>query len=276
MRETTVSFGLTGSAFAAYRYDPWGSPLASGATTQGTNLVTSTLAGEIASRQILRYAGYAYDAESGLYYCSARYYDPATRQWTTGDPAKADGEESVYQYCEGCPATSRDPSGLKRLSVLRVKQPTGSSWCWAACGRSVIRWYFPKSKKKRKVTQRVFAEYVFGKDVTDEQTADEDDLGKGLFHWDVGYNWRYTSSLSLDSVWTKVKDRVNAGNPMIFGTKAPGYEHFWVVCGYKKDSGVRQLWVMDPTNGQYRKFGLKYFVDTYQLQTLMYTSKQVH
>ena len=41
---------------------------------------------------------YAWDAESALYYCSARYYDPATRQWTTGDPAKADGEESAYQY----------------------------------------------------------------------------------------------------------------------------------------------------------------------------------
>ena len=60
---------------------------------------------------MLRYASYAYDAESGLYYCSARYYDPATRQWTTGDPAKADGEESAYQYCEGDPVGEIDPSG---------------------------------------------------------------------------------------------------------------------------------------------------------------------
>ena len=74
---------------------------ATGIWTQSTSLVTSTLAGQIASRQVLRYAAYAWDAESGLYYCSARYYDPATRQWTTGDPAKADGEESAYQYCGG-------------------------------------------------------------------------------------------------------------------------------------------------------------------------------
>jgi RHS repeat-associated protein len=79
--------------------------------TQATSLVTATLAGQIASRQILRYAGYAYDAESGLYYCSARYYDPATRQWTTGDPAKADGEESAYQYCGGEPNGQVDPTG---------------------------------------------------------------------------------------------------------------------------------------------------------------------
>ena len=95
-----------GNPFAAYRCDAWGSPqgagsYATGVWTQSTTLVTSTLAGQIASRQILRYAGYAYDVESGLYNCSARYYDPATRQWTTGDPAKADGEESAYQYCGG-------------------------------------------------------------------------------------------------------------------------------------------------------------------------------
>jgi len=56
-------------------------------------------------------AGYAYDAERGLYYFSARYYDPSTRQWTTGDPAKADGEESAYQYDGGDPVGKVDLSG---------------------------------------------------------------------------------------------------------------------------------------------------------------------
>ena len=79
-----------GATFAAYRYDAWGLPqgagdLATGVWTQATTLVNQALAGQIAARQVLRYASYAYDAESGLYYCSARYYDPATRQWTTGD-----------------------------------------------------------------------------------------------------------------------------------------------------------------------------------------------
>jgi RHS repeat-associated protein len=105
-----------GNAFAAYRYDAWGSPqgagtYATGIWTQGTSLMTSTLAGEIASRQVVRYASYVWDAESALYYCSARYYDPATRQWTTGDPAKADGEESAYQYCAGEPVGRVDASG---------------------------------------------------------------------------------------------------------------------------------------------------------------------
>jgi len=105
-----------GDAFAAYRYDEWGNPLgsgdhATGVWTQATTLIDATTAGLIADRQILRYAGYAYDAESGLYYCSARYYDPVTRQWTTKDEVKADGEESAYQYCSGDPIALVDGSG---------------------------------------------------------------------------------------------------------------------------------------------------------------------
>ena len=80
----------SGDAFAGYRYDPWGLPLAAGTMNQSTNLISSNLAMAMASRQVLRYASYAFDAESQLYYCSARYYDPSTWQWTTGDPAKAD------------------------------------------------------------------------------------------------------------------------------------------------------------------------------------------
>jgi len=117
-----------GAAFAAYRYDAWGLPqgagtYATGIWTQGTTLVTSTLAGQIASRQVLRYASYAFDSESGLYYCSARYYDPATRQWTTGDPAKADGEESAYQYCGGDPVGSVDPSGEDTRITFHFPSP---------------------------------------------------------------------------------------------------------------------------------------------------------
>jgi len=117
------SFDTAGNPFAAYRYDAWGSPqgegtYATGIWTQSTSLVSSTLAGQIASRQVLRYAGYPYDGESGLYYCSARYYDPATRQWTTGDPAKADGEESAWQYCAGDPVGSVDPSGELRTPLV--------------------------------------------------------------------------------------------------------------------------------------------------------------
>jgi RHS repeat-associated protein len=155
---------------AAYRYDAWGLPRGSGnygtgIWTQGTTLVTSTaLAGQIASRQLLRYAGYAWDAESGLYYCSARYYDPATRQWTTADAAKADGEESAYQYCGGEPVGATDPSGTEWTAHKSEGKVTYQSWFikWWTCFSIRFRasWESNGAKKLRNVKYRAYGPYV--------------------------------------------------------------------------------------------------------------------
>jgi RHS repeat-associated protein len=112
-----------GNAFACYHYDAWGNPVGgasdqwgkpTGITVTTTSLITTQqLALDIATRQVLRYAGYVYDPESYLYYCSARSYDPATRQFISPDLAKADGEESAYQYCGGNPVAIVDPTGTK-------------------------------------------------------------------------------------------------------------------------------------------------------------------
>jgi RHS repeat-associated protein len=59
-----------------------------------------------------RYAGQYRDAESGLYYLRARYYDPATQQFLTVDPALA-ATEQAYAYAAGSPLNATDPSGLK-------------------------------------------------------------------------------------------------------------------------------------------------------------------
>ncbi len=111
-----------GSPFAAYRYDAWGNPLGQGnagagiwaqATTQGeAETISLDVAEKIAGRQVLRYAGYCYDSESGMYYLSARHYDPATRQFLSKDLSRNDGEQSAYGYCLGNPVGNVDPNGL--------------------------------------------------------------------------------------------------------------------------------------------------------------------
>jgi RHS repeat-associated protein len=115
----------SGNPFAAYRYDAWGSPLGEGdvgagiwaqETTQGESVIISeALAATISQRQVLRYAGYCYDAESGLYYLSARHYDPATRQFLSKDLSRNDGEQSAYGYCLGNPVMFVDPTGYRAL-----------------------------------------------------------------------------------------------------------------------------------------------------------------
>ena len=59
----------------------------------------------------LLFAGQYRDRESGLYYLRARYYDPATAQFLTVDPAAAVTRDS-YAYVAGNPTNHTDPSGL--------------------------------------------------------------------------------------------------------------------------------------------------------------------
>ena len=120
---TAVAFGIvttdrgdvraltdaSGAAFAFYAFDAYGNPR--DAQSRATASLDATTSAEVAGANVLRYAGYAFDAHSGLYYCSARYYDPSTASFITKDPAKADGEESAYQYCGGDPVGKVDPSG---------------------------------------------------------------------------------------------------------------------------------------------------------------------
>lgn len=57
------------------------------------------------------YTGEYTDAESGLIYLRARYYDPATQQFLTVDPMLVDTEQA-YAYAAGSPTNFTDPSGM--------------------------------------------------------------------------------------------------------------------------------------------------------------------
>jgi len=95
---------------------------------------------------VLRYAGYCFDEHSGMYYLSQRYYDPATCQFITKDPAKADGEESAYQYCGGDPVGKVDPSGY--LAV-----PSWMKSAYSMAGR-LVRAYLGINSQERAAIKR--------------------------------------------------------------------------------------------------------------------------
>lgn len=59
------------------------------------------------------YTGRELDAETGLYYYRARYYDPATARFIGEDPlGLTAGDVNVYRYVGNNPMTMTDPSGL--------------------------------------------------------------------------------------------------------------------------------------------------------------------
>jgi RHS repeat-associated protein len=114
-RLVTDSAGNTGTATTT-AYDPYG------------NVVSTS--GALTSN--LGFSGEYLDAESGLYYLRARYYDPATAQFLTRDPAVAT-TMSPYGYAAGNPLSHSDPSGMigrDRLSQDQQKQVDQQCSTW--------------------------------------------------------------------------------------------------------------------------------------------------
>lgn len=92
----------TGTEAAAYTYDAWG------------KLLTST--GDMADVNPLRYRGYYYDTETGLYYLQSRYYDPEVGRFINPDvfaTTDVDGvlSANMFAYCENNPIRNSDFSG---------------------------------------------------------------------------------------------------------------------------------------------------------------------
>jgi RHS repeat-associated protein len=84
-----------GRVVATYAYDPYGNVV--GAPPAVVNP--------------FQYAGQYTDAESGLEYLRARYYDPVTGQFLSRDPMAA-ATRSVYGYTGDNPLNASDPSGI--------------------------------------------------------------------------------------------------------------------------------------------------------------------
>ena len=89
----------------------------------------------------LNYAGQYRDAEFGLIYLRARYYDPATGQFLSRDPMVA-STRSPYGYVGGNPLNGTDPTGLgdcgwnpicnigNVAGTVGGAIATGATWAW--------------------------------------------------------------------------------------------------------------------------------------------------
>ena len=99
-----------------YYYDAWGRLIKTNgdlATTLGAN-------------NPLRYRGYVYDTETGLYYLQSRYYNPSWGRFINADDPGymgVDGTPSSYNlfaYCGNNPVTRADEEGKFWLTTFLV------------------------------------------------------------------------------------------------------------------------------------------------------------
>ena len=93
-----------GAVIASHAYDPYG------------NLISDEPAeNTIGHLNPIRYRGYYYDSESGLYYLQSRYYDPVIGRFLNADAFTSTGQgiigNNMFAYCNNNPVIRSDPTG---------------------------------------------------------------------------------------------------------------------------------------------------------------------
>lgn len=102
-----------GNVIVRYTYDEWGK-LLDIATAQADNEAQMS----VAQINPLRYRGYYYDNETGMYYLQSRYYEPGFGRFINADDPQialetkeeTDGT-NLFAYCCNDPVNNVDPSG---------------------------------------------------------------------------------------------------------------------------------------------------------------------
>ena len=112
----------SGELVVEYKYDPWGKLLETKIGVDESNAKYDTY-NNMALRNPLRYRGYIYDRDTGLYYLQSRYYDPAIGRFINADTyttTDADGllSTNMFAYCENNPISRFDPTGELFWDVL--------------------------------------------------------------------------------------------------------------------------------------------------------------
>ena len=104
-------YDTKGNLLARYIYDTWGDTLS--VTDASGKAITDPL--HIANINPIRYRGYYYDAETGLYYLQSRYYDTVTKRYINPDGYVFTGQDmqsgNMFAYCGNQPVNRLDTSG---------------------------------------------------------------------------------------------------------------------------------------------------------------------
>jgi len=111
--DVVAMLNSTGSIVARYAYNAWGKLL----SVTDANGAAITDPANIALVNPLRYRGYYYDAETGLYYLQSRYYDPAICRFISTDAADSAmaaediHDTNLFAYCGDNPVLREDKDG---------------------------------------------------------------------------------------------------------------------------------------------------------------------
>ena len=120
--DVTGLVNASGTRVVTYTYDAWGNPLAT----------TGSLATTLGAQNPLRYRGYVYDTETGLYYLTSRYYNPVWGRFINADGYASTGQgftgDNMFAYCNDNPVNYNDSEGTYPLrNTMTMMTDTGGN-----------------------------------------------------------------------------------------------------------------------------------------------------
>ena len=124
--DVTRIFDRNGNLVAQYVYDAWGNHKV--LDMSGAENTVETFIGNV---NPIRYRGFYYDEESGLYYLQSRYYDPEVGRFINADEIDYIEPDTLmgcnlYAYCGNNPVMYVDPYGYAPW------------WSWAISGLQLL------------------------------------------------------------------------------------------------------------------------------------------
>ena len=124
----------------AYEYDAWGKLVS----------ITGEKASTLGVINPLRYRGYYYDSETGLYYLQSRYYDPEVGRFISADGYVSTGTGflgyNMYAYCNNDPILLQDSSGSRPIIGGGLRDETAEQ-------RKLSLSYISSANRRRYVQQ---------------------------------------------------------------------------------------------------------------------------
>lgn len=120
-----VALYNAGTKMAEYTYDAWGRVI-SVKSSSGQEITSPT---DIANINPIRYRGYYYDVDTGLYYLQSRYYDPEVGRFLNVDSVLGGNDSllsfNLFAYCGNNPINRIDPTGQSFIAIAGLAALVG-------------------------------------------------------------------------------------------------------------------------------------------------------
>lgn len=204
--DVTGIYDPNGELIVTYTYDSWGKLTEVGGAYSHT----------IGEYNSLRYRGYYYDADTGLYYANSRYYDPETHRFVNSDTYTSTGQgilgNNMFAYCDYDPINRIDTDGefwdtifdvvSLGVSIADVIANPDDPWAWAGLAADVVSLAVPLVSGGGAVVKAV----TKADDVADGLKAINmaDNAKRG---WNVGDDITNLTKAGNEPKWSTVRQR---------------------------------------------------------------------